>query len=410
MQTGIRRRSFLKAAGVALTLPALESLGAAKDLENAHQVKRLFLMADGYGFHTPSFYPEKSGENYPTNSIIEPLEPLRAEVSLLGGLGHLHGHGNAGFVAAGPPSSNRFGDSIDQRVARDLSRHTPLDSLRLTTRLKSTGISYRDGVQVSMLSKPDQIFDVLFTKGNVAARDLALKQKASVLDLVRSEAKSLEQEVSAGDRRRLDDYFNSIRETELMVEKETRFLHEPAVNPGVAKEEFPPVAVTFDNDDVYFPYLRGLLRFVELAFRFDLTRVACLWEPGRHHGTTHQGSSVAQRYLTAVNTRTVEAIASMLSEMKNTQMPGGGNLLDETLFVWTSSLGSADSHKGDNVPAILAGGRLKHHGRYTQFAQQQSLSKLYLTILEQMGIEAAAFGDTDQTLTMETAKLRSKRL
>lgn len=394
------RRNFLKAAGVTLTLPALESLGAAEAFEDAKHVKRLFLMADGFGFHTPSFYPESTGENYPSNTIIEPLEPLRSEVSLLGGLGHLSGHGNAAYVAAGPPSSNRFGDSIDQLVARKLSHHTPLDSLRLTTATNLTGMSFRDGVKVAMLAKPDEIFDLLFTKGDVASRDLALKQKASVLDLVRGQAKTLEKQVSASDRQRLDDYFNSIRETELMVEKETRFLHQPAVKPGVTPEEFPQVAVARDNDEVYFPYLRGLLRFVELAFRFDLTRVACLWEPGRHHGTTHQGSKVAQRYLTEVNTRTVQAIASMLTEMKNTQMPSGGSLLDETLFVWTTSLGSADSHRGDNVPAILAGGRLTHHGRYKQFAQQQSLSKLYLTLLEQLGIEAEAFGDAKQTLTI----------
>jgi len=303
-------------------------------------------------------------------------------------------------VAAGPPSLPTFGDSIDQRVAKQFAGHTPLGSLRLTTRMQATGISFRDGVPVSMYSKPSDIFDLLFVKGDVQARDLALKQKQSILDLCRDESKSLQGRVSVADQQRLEDYFHSIRETELAVKREMHFLHEPAAKPGVNPKDFSKMAVAFDNDDDYFPYLRGLLKFVELAFNFDLTRVACLYEPGRHHGTTHQGSSAAHRKLTEVNIRTVDAIASMLTEMKSTRMPSGGTLLDETLFIWTASLGSADSHRGDNVPAILAGGRHKHHGRYTHFAEQQSLSKLYLNVLDHLGVEAHSFGDANRTLTL----------
>ena len=55
------RRRFLQAAGLSLALPALESLGAAKDLEGADRPRRLLLMTDGYGFYTPNFYPAATG-------------------------------------------------------------------------------------------------------------------------------------------------------------------------------------------------------------------------------------------------------------------------------------------------------------------------------------------------------------
>ena len=97
----MRRRHFLKAAaGLSLTLPALESLGGEEDLSNAAgKIKRLFLMTDGYGFHTPRFYPTKTGKDYPSNEVIQAFEPLRSDITLLSNLKHLSGHGNMKHIA-----------------------------------------------------------------------------------------------------------------------------------------------------------------------------------------------------------------------------------------------------------------------------------------------------------------------
>lgn len=396
----MRRRKFLKAAGLTLTLPALESLGGAVDLADAPNIKRLFLMTDGYGFHTPFFYPTATGLNYPTNDVIKSLEPLRKHVSILGNLQHMSGHSSQKFVATGTPASPHFGDSIDQYVARHVSHRVPIDSLLMSMRTTAAGGAYRNKVPVAMFSDPEDTFNFLFTKGNVKERSKDLRRQQSVLDLSLEQANALSRQVSTSDKRRLDEYFNSIRETEKIVKKDTKFLHEPNIDPGITKED---LAKFHDGGagEPYFAFLRTQMRFVELAFKFDLTRVAYLWEHGQNHGATHHGGRAKPGGTLWKHAKgTIEAIATTLTNFKNTKMAGGNTLLDETLFVWTAALGNAAGHTGNNAPAILAGGGLQHHGRYTHYKELEKNTKLYLAIIQKMGIETDNFNNSQHTLTL----------
>lgn len=397
----LRRRHFLRASTFSLVLPALESLGGAKDLEDSAHIKRLFLMTDGYGFYTPNFYPSATGANFPSNDVIKSLDPLREHVSILGGLSHLNGHGSMKLVASGTASSPNFGDSLDQSVARRVSDGVPLDSLLMATRPQPTGGSYRNKIPVSMMYDSEEIFDYLFTKGDIDARGKQLREKQSMLDLCLDEARALSKKVSASDKQRLDEYFNSIRETEKIVKKNVRFLNQPQIDPGITKGDIVAMPTNSGTKDDYFAYIRSHMRFVRLAFKFDLTRVAYLWEHGRNHGMTHHGRRPGPiAGLTQYARQTVETIAEMLTEFRDTKMPAGGSLLDETLFVWTAALGSAAAHKGVNCPAIIAGGKLGHHGRYTHYQEEQKLTRLYLSVMQKMGIEADHFNDGNQALNL----------
>lgn len=396
----MKRRHFLQAAGLTLTLPALESLGGAADLEAASGAKRLLLMTDGYGFYTPHFYPKSTGTDWESNEVTKSLEPLRSQVSILGNLKHLNGHAAQKFVAAGSPKSAGFQDSVDQFAARHLSQQTPIDSLLLSTRTQATGGSFRNRIPVAMMYDPEEIFDSLFTKGDVKSRSRKLARRQSMLDLCLAEAKALSKSVSVSDQKRLDEYFNSIRETEKLVRKDQRFLNEPAIDPVHDRADFTTPPADGTGGEEYFRYLRSQLRFIELAFKFDLTRVAYLWEHGRMHGATHHGNRPGPiKSLTTYATSTVENIADLLTSLSETKMPGGNSLLDETLFVWTAALGSAAAHKGVNIPAILAGGGLDH-GQYTHFDQEQKLTSLHLTVLQKLGIEAGRFCDSEKTLNI----------
>lgn len=73
-------------------------------------------------------------------------------------------------------------------------------------------------------------------------------------------------------------------------------------------------------------------------------------------------------------------------------------LLKRHFFVWAAALGNAAGHTGNNTPAILAGGQLKHHGSYTQLDEMQQNTKLYLSMIQLMGIEAESFGVSGKTL------------
>jgi hypothetical protein len=364
-------------------------------------VKRLFLMTDGYGFYTPHFYPSATGRDYPSNGVIKSLDPLRDHVSILGNLKTLNGHGGMKYVATGNPQSANFGDSLDQYVSRHVSDRVPFDSLLISTQGRPVGGSFRDGVPVSMMYDTEEIFDYLFSKGDVGKLRKELGRKQSVLDLCLEEAKALSSKVSTLDKRRLDDFLNSIRETEKVVKKDVHFLDQPPIDPGIPKEGFAQRSTNQNDDEAHDLYMKSLMKFVEIAFKFDLTRVAYIWEHGRHHGTTHHGRRPGPvTALTKYNTATVDSIAEMLTTFKELKMPGGKSLLDETLFVWTAGLGSAAAHKGSNVPAIVAGGGLQHHGSYTQFSHEEKLTKLYLTAIQKMGIESGQFNDSAQTLDL----------
>ena len=399
----MRRRQFLKtAAGLSLTLPALETLGGEADLAHSGKIKRLFLMTDGYGFHTPRFYPAKTGKDYPTNEVIQAFDPLRSDMTLLSNLKHLSGHGNMKHVAAGSPQSAHHGDSVDQVAARHLSQRVPIESLLLSTRTTgATGGSFRNKIPVAMMSDVEEVFDFLFVKGDVQARDRKLSHQKSVLDLCLGEAKALSRQVSASDQRRLDEYFNSIRETEQLVKKERDFLHAPDIDPGMAKDEFVMASSDYGDGEDYFAYLRSQMKFVELAFKFDLTRVAYLWEHGRNHGATHHGNRESSiNTLARYAQSTCESIAQVLTNFKQTEMPAGNSLLDETLFVWTAALGSAAKHTGVDAPAILAGGNLPHHGQYKRFDNLEPTPKLHYTVLQYLGLPVDRFEEETSTLNI----------
>ena len=143
------------------------------------------------------------------------------------------------------------------------------------------------------------------------------------------------------------------------------------------------------------------MRFVELAFKFDLTRVAYLWEHGQNHGATHHGGRTKPGDALYRHAKgTVEAIATTLTNFKETKMAGGNSLLDETLFVWTAALGNAAGHTGNNAPAIVAGGGLGHHGRYTHFEELEQNTRLYLSVIENMGLEVKNFSDSSKPLSL----------
>ena len=399
----MRRRHFLQAAaGLSLTLPALEGLGGEQDLADAGKIKRFFLMTDGYGFHTPNFYPTKTGNDYPSNDVIKAFDPLRSDMTLLSNLQHLSSHSNQKFVAAGSPDSAHFGDSVDQIAARHLSLRVPIESLLLSTRTTgATGGSFRNKIPVAMMSDVEEIFDFLFVKGDVKERDRNLTHQQSVLDLCLNEAKALTRQVSNSDRKRLDEYFNSIRETEHLVQKERNFLHTPNIDPGMAKDDFAAAGSDYSDGDDYFAYLKSQMKFIELAFKFDLTRVAYLWEHGRNHGSTHHGNRERSiNTLTKYAQSSCGAIAQTLTNFKETKMPGGNSLLDETLFVWTAALGSAAKHTGVDTPAIIAGGNLPHHGQYKRFENMQRTPKLHYTILQHLGVPVDRFEEETSTLNI----------
>ena len=78
------RRLFLKAAGVSIALPALESLPrlsataqSPEPSQRLEQPRRMVCIGNEFGMYPGAFWPESTGSNYEMSELLRPLEAHR---------------------------------------------------------------------------------------------------------------------------------------------------------------------------------------------------------------------------------------------------------------------------------------------------------------------------------------------
>lgn len=95
------RRTFLKGTGVALSLPYLECMaaGSAKT-PTAELPRRMCCLYFPFGVALPpeggedsdwNWFPKGDGRTFEFRNTLRGLEPLREDVTILGGMSHPHG-------------------------------------------------------------------------------------------------------------------------------------------------------------------------------------------------------------------------------------------------------------------------------------------------------------------------------
>ena len=460
--SALDRRKFLRGTGVALALPWFESFsGVARAAQQPVQRKRLacFYMPDGVpmplvkdpGYADWSWFPHGSGRDFTFTKCMETLEPLRNDLTIFSGLSHpavrrVHGHSNADQFLTGA-DTGADGDyqnsvSLDQVFAAEAGKHTRLSSMVMSTD-GGTGsprgaqtMSYNaSGRPIPAEHKPKRIFDMLFVKsGPDAARRLALSKSA--LDDLMEDARSLKRSLSKHDQETLTEYLQSVRDTEVKVEKAKRWLNIPL--PQVDVDHLKLDVTPEDPRN----YLRTMYELIYLAFKTDTTRVAT-YQLGRENGVgisdylgravgfklTHQLSHATREpdgfknfgtYCRFIN----DELGRLASRLKATPEPGGeGNMLDNTALFFGSA--SSAFHLSRNYPLLLFGGKNMgfKHGQYLKFGEgndknqatsgiandsgwqaemrytELPLSNLYLTMLHKLGVEAKSFGGSTEALS-----------
>ena len=397
-----------------------------------------------------AWFPHITGKDFQFTKCLEPLEPLRNDLTVLGGLSHpaartVHGHSNADQfltgAATGADGDYKNSISLDQLFAEEVGEQTRFSSLVLSTdggtgspRGAQTLSFNRSGRPIPAEHRPKRIFDMLFaTSDEDAARKLAMSQSA--LDDLMEDARSLKRSLSTKDQERLDEYLQSVRDTEIKVEKAKRWMDIP----------FAQVNVDHLNLDVTPEdprnYLQTMYELIYLAFKTDSTRVAT-YQLGRENGVgisdylaravgfnlTHQLTHATKepggwenfgKYMHFIS----EEFGRFASKLKATPEPGGdGSMLDNTLVFFGSA--SSAFHLSRNYPLILAGGKNMgfQHGQYLKYGsgnednqatsgittdagwrgdinfQELPLSNLYLTMLHKLGVETDHFADSTNTL------------
>ncbi|MBT5706663.1 MAG: DUF1552 domain-containing protein, partial [Verrucomicrobia bacterium] len=239
--SSLDRRRFLRGAGVALALPWFESFrGLANTAKQPSSRKRLACFYQPDGVPMPriedpahqdwSWFPHGGGKDFRFTKCLNPLEPLRKDLTIFSGLSHpaartIHGHSNADQFLTGAPTGGA-GDyantiSLDQLFAAQVGEHTRHASLVLSTdggtgspRGAQTMSFNQHGRHIPAEHKPKRIFDMLFVKSSGdAARRLALSKSA--LDDLMIDARSLKNTLSKHDQETLEDYLQSVRDTEV---------------------------------------------------------------------------------------------------------------------------------------------------------------------------------------------------
>lgn len=409
MHTPISRRAAIKASGVAIALPLLESMNCAFG-EVAASPQRMVLICSTLGLHPPSLFPQTPGSEYESTPYLDVLKDHRKDFTLFSGLSHPDQNGKqphdtemTWLTAARNPGLAGFKNSIsiDQYAAEKLGHVTRFPSVALSSNTQKSQSYTSNGVMIPAQDKPSTVFAKLFLNGS--AKELERKRRnlsdgRSILDGVAEQTRSLKRRTSTKDRRQLDEYFAAIRAAEAELKEAEAWLDRP--KPQVEAE--PPQDIASSADLV--GRARGLLNLVPLILQTDSSRVVTvviqdhLVTPkingvtAEHHNLSHHGQDPDKiKQLTIIETELLKSFGDFVSRMSQATETDQ-RLLDQTSVLFGSNLGNANAHDPRNLPILLAGGGYQH-GRYIAHdaADNTPLCNLFVSLLNQMKLPTDSF-------------------
>lgn len=399
----MKRRTFLTGAGVALLLPRMESLGQVSE---ANSPRRLFTIVNHLSFYQPELIPQKDGAFETTPSLLEEFSDHLQHLKMFSGLDNpavQNGFGHTPCVGILSGYFNKLRRknrvSIDQAIADLIGEPTRFKSLvfQAGENLNFSQISWdKHGLPVQQIDSPSKIFNLLFqVDENDRTQQQVLAEDRSILDAVLHQAKSMEKRLNAQDRAKMDEYLTSVREVERTINRQAHWAGRSKPKVDYRLEEFKRESV----DD----YVGTLLDLAVLALETDSTRAVTVqipfWEgfkeselSGNYHDLSHHGQKPEKiEKLLMLEHAIVRRISDTLGKMKERSM-GGDSLFDQTTTLVTASMGSANSHNFDDLPALVFDGRIKTAGHWQK--KDVPMSNLYLGLLQLFGAEQEQFGES----------------
>lgn len=405
-QKHLSRRTFLRASGITLALPWLDAMQSAFAADPAPTMRFVGIL-NIFGFYGTHLFPREAGKGYIATPYLQQLQPHRDDLTIISGLNHTDvrgGHScDASFFTGAPfPTAPTFKNSIslDQIIAEKTGQQTRYPSLVLST--SDTSASYsRVGVAVPPETSPARLFAKLFINGTsaqIAEEVRRLQQGRSIMDRLLHDAKRLQQHLGAQDREKLDQYYTSVRELEQRLLQDQEYARQPKPNPGVKRIEDPAPGENTLRLGLH-------LEVARLALQADLTRAVTIHfggttktpsAPGdsfQHHDLTHHGQDEQKlARLTLVERDLIVTWGKFLQSLKDSN-DGNARLMDRTISVLGSALGSASLHHNLNLPILIAGGRFKHGQHLAHNPDTPPpLCNLWAQILHELGSEVAKFG------------------
>ena len=406
----IDRRHFLRGLGMALALPAFESLnvGFAAAAPSVTP-RRLICIGNHLGFWPGGFFPTAEGRDYAISKTLAPLQAHRGGFTVFSHLDHNSKGGHDAVhsfltgvkkeESAGFPEKNI---SIDQVAAEHVGSATRYPSITAGIGEGTDMCWNRAGVNLPPVNNPARLFEALFVEASAGAKASErerLSNRASVLDALRESAKQLGGNLDAADRGKLDQYLTSVRDVERRLKISEAWMDKPK-----PKSPIDPVN---NEERMQIEEIPLFMDLMTLALQTDSTRVATFEVPlqfhtndlnvGSYHGLSHHSKQeglltqlqIVEKYL-------VTQFAHLFGKLKES------GLMDSTLVVIGSGMGNASNHSNRDLPVLLAGGGLKHQGHLVCPAEERKriqLSNLWLSTLQWFGVERERFGRSTGTFT-----------
>ena len=429
------RRTVLRGIGTAMALPYLDSMVPA--FAAPVRPSRFVAVYCGNGMAMTQWNPAAT-EALTLSPILAALQNVQNQTIVLTGLhsnqvdlsqdGGIHPRCQTawltGTLAKKADYNLRAGTSADQIAARTLGKDTQLTSLELAIESAEGlsgncafgyGCAYNNTIAwktpeipLPMEDNPRAVFERLFGASDSTDRRVRLAQNQksrSVLDSVTGTVSSMQARLSADDRRRMDQYLESVRDTERrlqrsekQVSEELPSIDQPAGIPGSFEEH---AKLQFD--------------LLALALQTDITRVGTFMlarelsnlsypEIGvadSHHPLSHHGNDPAKiGRLGKLNLFHLQMFAHFVEKLKATP-EGDGTLLDNTISLYGAGIGNSNQHDPHNLPTVVVGGKALglRGGRHLMHPEGKTpIANLYVTLLDRLGVPVDAFGDSSGSL------------
>jgi hypothetical protein len=384
----------------------------------AHEAppQRMVFVCTALGLHPPNLWPNSPGADYKLTPYLEILKEHRNDFTLFSGLQHEdqtgrqpHDSEMTWLTAARKPGMGGFKNtiSIDQLAAKHFGNATRYPSVTLGT-AKSQSQSYTSGgVMIPAQTSPANLFAQLFLQGKpdeIRKQQRKLSDGKSILDELGSQAKSLQRKASSADNHLLNDYFESVRQTETNISAAQEWMD----------KEKPKVDVEQPDDIHDLSDMIGraqlLMDLIPLIVQTDSSRVISVMiqdhyvvpkvegVTGNHHNLSHHGQDQDKiQQLQKIEREIMGCFGNLLGEMKS-KTESGSSLLDNTSILFGSNLGNANAHHANNLPTFLAGGGFEH-GRYIAQKKGTPLCNLFVSMLNKAGVETESFGQSSGDLT-----------
>lgn len=432
----ISRRTMLRGLGVSVALPFLDGMVPALGRVGSAATRPVLRFGAVYvpnGMLMRNWTPAAQGTAFEFTPTLKPLEPFRDAVTVISGLNvarnagaSLHSRASTRWLTGVPPRGVQAqaevsaGISMDQIAARAFGHHTQFASLELSLEPNDFAGSCDPGFSCAYINtiswrgpttplpmehNPRVVFERLFgdnSSTDPSVRMARIKKDQSILDSVIQEADHLGRKVGAGDRLKLNEYLDAVRDVERRLQKaelqsdqQLPLLEQPAAVPPVYEE-----------------YAKLMFDLQVLAHQTDLTRITTfmlgrelsgrqypeIGAPDAHHPTSHhQNAPEKQANYAKINAFHTKLFAYYVDRLRETQ-DGDGSLLDHMMLLYGSGMSDGNLHATEDLPLVLVGRGAGKGGRHLRYPGDTPLPNLHLTLLEKLGTPVDSLGDSTGAL------------